>query len=897
MKHLLGFVLFFWFIVTSWLIPSLAWAKCRYPAHQVKWYVVQAGESCWSIAIKLFADGRKYDVIHRYNDLGTLPHILKPRMKLCFPATTPEPDATVLWKRKSVEARPPRTVDWRNVYEDMALWKLYHVRTHKNSLAGIRFRDRSNLALRELSRIVIYGQSAQRIRFQALAQRTIEVQEGTIRGGLASLDEAAGGTPTRSPGLLVKTPAGEIELRSKEAQIEYQTHQKTSVVSVYQGEANVRAKGQEVRVPQDFGTYVKQGNPPAQPKPLPPKPRWWNNKTKGVAVIIPGIAPTPFVVRWHKQPMAARYRVEWSRFANFSSIMQSITTTQTQVSIPIRAPESNRDKNYYVRVSCRNNIGMEGRFSSSFTLSVVQFRMPTPRKQEGNAFVFSGFLRIASLQPSSSSLEYSLGTTDQNFVPLRQSLVLFRPGHYTLRFRYPGPSTEAVIPIKILRVHGEFHTAQQPIDPKQPHRFLLRLWDEQKAPSAVPGLQITAYPGGNLPIEAVRGQRGTFAVTLPRDKIYSVKRIWLVASWLGGELTRTSIAVRQSLWQGNLVTPAQIKYPGKPGSVILSLKHNGQHTPEMPPGLELRSYPGGKLVWRLKSPGQIEAHFPTLSKPPGKHIWIVADWAQGELDRKKIPVDSRKTQGFVWPTVTPGLEWPLSGTGLPSRAAQPVSMVGLTSHLHKQPLPNDATGSEFVLRMAVRGELALWQNRLGLDLDLPWLLTSLTRDRNISNPLGDFRLGLKFVAWRSSSLILTPSLRFRFPTGGTHTNRYDMGWEPGLLLAWFPHPMLYIGSNQILVCNTDFSPSVSLLYSSSYALAIRPLPYLSLGLELNMAIRLLDFSPSAVSVGLGLGGSLRFLFDRFRLGLVAHGPLHPEGQQLLGGLTLGISMDIGFDGP
>ena len=87
-------------------------------------HVVQPGESCWSIAQQVFGKGEKYRIIHRYNDLGPLPHILKAGQKLRLPVGGAVPTAKVSWLRKEVLAKAPPRLAGRAATRDMGLCKL-----------------------------------------------------------------------------------------------------------------------------------------------------------------------------------------------------------------------------------------------------------------------------------------------------------------------------------------------------------------------------------------------------------------------------------------------------------------------------------------------------------------------------------------------------------------------------------------------------------------------------------------------------------------------------------------------------------------------------------------------------------------------------------------------------
>ena len=165
------------------LLPAALVAAPAPPLHD---YLVVPGDSCWSIAEKLFGDGQKYTLIHKYNDLGPLPHVLKPGQLIKVPAATRGPEAKLDWLQKDVKAKPPWDLGWRQAARDMPLWRLFRLSTGGGSAASILFADKSQLRMREKALLVIYGPATNRpVAATRQVGHEVQLEQGTLRGGLA----------------------------------------------------------------------------------------------------------------------------------------------------------------------------------------------------------------------------------------------------------------------------------------------------------------------------------------------------------------------------------------------------------------------------------------------------------------------------------------------------------------------------------------------------------------------------------------------------------------------------------------------------------------------------------------------------------------------------------------
>jgi len=237
------------------------------------------------------------------------------------------------------------------------------------------------------------------------------VEKGAVEGGLASLDTAAG----RKKKMLIRTPSGSIKLRSNSSRIEV-SKKKTTLVSVYNGEARVKAKGKEVFVPKNYGTIVKMGKRPQKPRLLPPSPRW-NDGKKDALILVQKNTFAQFTLRWKKQRGVRSYRIEWSHSPKFRQILRSFS---------LRASRSPRylikklraKQNYYIRISARSRSGLQSLPSRIFTIRVLALRMSRePLRVAKDSYELSGWVKILPPKGEGNTLKVSVMKGTISFSP------------------------------------------------------------------------------------------------------------------------------------------------------------------------------------------------------------------------------------------------------------------------------------------------------------------------------------------------------------------------------------------------------------------------------------------------------------------------------------------------
>ncbi|MDY0059875.1 MAG: FecR domain-containing protein [Myxococcota bacterium] len=531
------------------LLPAALVAAPAPPLHD---YLVVPGDSCWSIAEKLFGDGQKYTLIHKYNDLGPLPHVLKPGQLIKVPAATRGPEAKLDWLQKDVKAKPPWDLGWRQAARDMPLWRLFRLSTGGGSAASILFADKSQLRMREKALLVIYGPATNRpVAATRQVGHEVQLEQGTLRGGLARLDQEAN--------LQVKTPAGQVDLKSQDSLIQVDAL-KSTLVSVFDGLAKVMAQGAQVEVPANHGTVVKAGKKPTPPKPLLP-PVEWSEGT--VAAVIPAFQDAgclPFQVDWQPLAGAQRYHVELARAPDFKQVLVDAETGAGIHSFQVRSLEAG---SYYARIAGIDGEGLEGRASEPLELKVVPLELGRRLVPGADGIPESvGLLRVAF--PAAEAAQVEVSVADEPFRSFAEPVRLATPGVYPLRFRPRGSVSLAELQVRLLGVTGRIeaparHTGSQgaalPV--------AITIQDERGRPAHVPELQmfvglaptlppVAAAPGGAspasppttslfLPLTAA-GAAGSLQGELPAASLPETGPVELTLRWAGGDLATARIA-------------------------------------------------------------------------------------------------------------------------------------------------------------------------------------------------------------------------------------------------------------------------------------------------------------------------------------------------------------------
>lgn len=354
-----------------------------------------------------------------------------------------------------------------------------------------------------------------------------------------------------------------------------------------------------------------------------------------------------------------------------------------------------------------------------------------------------------------------------------------------------------------------------------------------------------------------------------------------------------ALKVRVLGLRGRIVLPDEGLKEGDPAAQVIVAIEDERGMPAAPPGLRLTAEPGGQLPLGVASAGRFVG---ALAIPPGvDEIELEAAWAMGELASLDAPVvrSSPRPPAFPWPYGPPAAEWAQARATVPSAPARSVTRLGVSAACGGR---EDADGDDTVVfRTAVSGELAWLDGRVGADIEVPWF-NGPVHPRSTANSVdfGPIRVGARGIVLDEAGVTLAPSLRVRIPTRQTWDERFDVLLEPALLVEWRPVAPLVVTSGQGLLVNTDLSDSTGLHYSATWGAGVELAELVQLGAELDTVLGIAGFRSSRYAVA--LSGNVRFLLDRFRIGVFAGGGLNPDGRDTFGRFTAGLTADIGFPG-
>lgn len=321
---------------------------------------VREGETCRSLAARVYGDPDAYDRIHAHNpQMGPPPHRLEAGTVLRV--ARPEPPARLTAVQRVVERRDPDDAAFAAARAGQSLPRGTQVRTHEASSAEITFLDRAEVTVRERTLVIVYGG---RRRLVERAVTRAELERGALR---SRLGELAGRRP-----LEVATPSSQASLDG-DAVVSVEDDGTSRVANHGDRPATVVAGGARVVLPGGTGTVVRRGERPARPRRLLAAPRWRADHRGPVL----GFVGRGATLRGGFDSVrgAARYRVEIAQRPDGGELL---TTLELDGAASRFEAAGLPEGTIYVSVASIDDAGLEGRRSPWRAFSVRLARLVAP---------------------------------------------------------------------------------------------------------------------------------------------------------------------------------------------------------------------------------------------------------------------------------------------------------------------------------------------------------------------------------------------------------------------------------------------------------------------------------------------------------------------------------------
>jgi hypothetical protein len=328
-------------------------------------YTVKKGDSCASIAKRVFGNRKAYDRIHKHNPgMGPTPHKLVPGTVLKLPREKSKPDAQVTATERQVEARSPSDTGWKTAGQGFDLFRGWRVSTLERAFAEVTFRDSSRIYMRENTLVIIYGGTEGSAR---RTSTTAKLDKGALR---SRLGELSGGKA-----LTVETPSSNTELEGGSALITVDEEGTSRVANHGGGKAKVRSgkSGKAVNVPERMGSKVRKGKAPTPPKPLPDTPTWLADNAS--TYIIPAGAAGTIHGTWKKVDKAETYRVAVGRMAQGGFVMSSVTVPKNATRFEVHGLQPGE---YFATVAAIDDDAFESPPSRLYETNVITAPLTAP---------------------------------------------------------------------------------------------------------------------------------------------------------------------------------------------------------------------------------------------------------------------------------------------------------------------------------------------------------------------------------------------------------------------------------------------------------------------------------------------------------------------------------------
>jgi hypothetical protein len=263
-----------------------------------------------------------------------------------------------------VKSKRSGGIVWRRARKGMELFDRDAVQTLKKSSATIRFDDKNYLEMAANS-LVIIQRKEEDLLFKEKRSFMVVV-DGELKGNITAAGEESVYIEVTTPGATTR-----IKAKDEKTAAEFKINvnkDRSSVVTVYSGTAEVEAQGEKVVVAANQSSRVFFNHEPEKPVELPAVVELLSPVDTGNYVY--QTLPPKIWFRWKKNKLASSYHVMISRDPLFAKVILNEKLKDNYL-----AHGNLKKGEYYWRVSGLAE-GGEGAFGQTRKISVVQDRMP-----------------------------------------------------------------------------------------------------------------------------------------------------------------------------------------------------------------------------------------------------------------------------------------------------------------------------------------------------------------------------------------------------------------------------------------------------------------------------------------------------------------------------------------
>jgi len=324
------------------LIPLILMLAAQLtPAAAADWvYTMRPGDNLWSLAERHLKSVAYVEPLARHNGLEDPLHI-PPGTRISIPVewSTLEPAAVELDEvYGDVRYRAGAGGQLLSLGTEVKLGLDSEVVTGADGNARLRFADGSFLDLGPNSAITLDKLSA--FGDSGMVDSRIRLLEGELEFKVRR--------KTEGKSLFeVETPSAVNAVRGTEFRVRVDTTDPATRTEVTEGRVAVSAEGRHRSVPKNFGVVVRQGKPPAPPRPLLEAP--------DLSAIPKRFEQVSFPLQWPAINQAVSYRIRISASNEFKAVAFDRVADQHKVSV-----SGLPDGDYYVTVRATDEVGLQG---------------------------------------------------------------------------------------------------------------------------------------------------------------------------------------------------------------------------------------------------------------------------------------------------------------------------------------------------------------------------------------------------------------------------------------------------------------------------------------------------------------------------------------------------------